>query len=25
KSVKACEASLSKPFLEVMNEFNAKV
>ncbi|PSA88704.1 aminoacyl-tRNA hydrolase [Bacillus atrophaeus] len=25
KSVKACEASLSKPFLEVMNEFNANV
>ncbi|MCG8399272.1 aminoacyl-tRNA hydrolase, partial [Bacillus atrophaeus] len=25
KSVNACEASLDKPFLEVMNEFNAKV
>lgn len=25
KTVKACEASLTKPFLEVMNEFNANV
>lgn len=25
QSAKACEASLEKPFLEVMNEFNAKV